>query len=199
MITFAPVKRLILALFLTACGGGETQQPSNVTLLSSEPVSVRGWIAEVEGTVSGDYKTVETEAARRLQVFQNTNVWIDNAPYVSGGVVETGAFMLLDVPPGNVTISFQAPGIESARLVLQNVPGNADILIPAAILKRDGTVAVGDPQKIVVRVPAPAKSAAPAIVAGHTVRVTASTLDALSDRHDYPTPPEVRAPIATVK
>jgi hypothetical protein len=197
MITFTPVKRLIaLVVLASACG---REQPSNIVPLSREPVSVRGWIADVEGTASSDFKTVETEAARRLELFQNTNLWIDNAPYVSGGVVETGAFMLLDVPPGDVTITFQAPGIASAQLVLRNVPGNADVMIPDAILRKNGTVTVADPARIAVRVPPPGKPGSTAVVAGHTVPVVETPVVQLEGRQNYPVPPQVRVPVATVK
>jgi hypothetical protein len=60
-------------------------------------------------------------------------------------------------------------------------------------------VAVHDPRKIVVRVPPPRKSAANATIAGHAVPVVETPLNSLVDRHDYPTPPEVRVPVATVK
>src|ERR1043165_4245648 len=100
---------LLLALIVLSCGKESTQR-STFAALSKEPTSVRGWIADVETRSSADvYRTTETEAARRAATFQNTNVWIDNAPYVSGGVAENGAFVLLDVPPGAVVISFGPP------------------------------------------------------------------------------------------
>lgn len=203
MITFDVVKRLlILLLIATACGGDE--RASNIRPMGREPVSVRGWIADVEGSASGDYKTVETEAVRRLQLFQNTTVYVENAPYVSGAVAETGAFMLLDVHPGDVTITFQAPApAESAKLVLQSIPGNADVFIPGLILKKDG-VALADPDKVVIRIPSSAKTARKtsrtAIVAGHQVPIVETPLNAMSDRHNYPDAPvTVQQPVARVK
>lgn len=203
MITFDVVKRLlILLLIAAACGSDE--QASNIRPMGREPVSVRGWIADVEGSASGDYKTVETEAVRRLQLFQNSSVYVENAPYVSGGVAETGAFMLLDVPPGDVTITFQAPApAESAKLVLQNIPGNADVFIPGLILKKD-TVALEDPDKVVIRIPSsaktPRKTSRIAIVAGHQVPIVETPLNAMSDRHNYPDAPiTVQQPVARVK
>ena len=59
-------------------------------VVSKEPTSVRGWIADVERPESGMFKTVETEAARRAQLFQSTNIWMDDAPYVSGGRTNAG-------------------------------------------------------------------------------------------------------------
>ena len=175
---------------LVSCGG---ESKDGGARLSRQPVSVRGWIADVEGSsATNTFRTVETEAARRIQLFQNTSVWVENAPYVSGGVGETGTFIVLDVPPGNVTISFNAPGAETAKLVLQNVPGNADILIPGLILKKDGA-SVEDPKGIRVRIASKIAKATPtkltAIVAGQPIPVVEVPLDAMGDRRDYPEPP----------
>ena len=203
MITFDVVKRLVILLLIAAACGSD-EQASNIRPMGREPVSVRGWITDVEGSSSGDYKTLETEAVRRLQLFQNSSVYVENAPYVSGGVAETGAFMLLDVPPGDVTITFQAPApAESAKLVLQNIPGNADVFIPGLILKKD-TVALADPDKVVIRIPSsaktPRKTSRTAIVAGHHVPIVETPLNAMSDRHNYPNAPvTVQQPVARVK
>ena len=188
---------VLLALIALACGKESTQR-STFAALSKEPTSVRGWIADVEMKSSGDvYRTTETEAARRAAMFQATNVWIDNAPYVSGGVAENGAFVLLDVPPGNVTISFSTPTIPLARLTLTNIPGNADVLIPGLILKLDGTTTVEDAKAVKVRLPVklpPMKMT----VAGVPVEPTQVPVNAMMDRHDYLTPPS-STPVATVK
>jgi hypothetical protein len=202
MITFDVVKRLtILLLIAAACG--DNKEASNIRPMGREPVSVRGWITDVEGSASSDYKTVETEAARRLYLFQNTNVYVENAPFVSGGVAETGAFMLLDVPPGNVTITFQAPGAELATLQLQNIPGNADVFIPGLILKKDG-VEVADAGRLVLRIPSSEQTARrttrTGVVAGHQIPIVETPLNAMSDRHNYPdAPPLGQLPAATVK
>lgn len=170
--------------------------------VSKEPVSVRGWISDVEGSPSAPFRTAETEAARKVQLFQSTNVWVENAPYVSGGAAENGSFLLLDVPPGNVTITFSAPGAPAAKLVLQNIPGNADVFIPAVLLKRD-SVALLDPKAVQVRLAARVSRAAPAgmtaQVAGLPVPVMNTPIAAMSDRHDFPNPPGARLPIAIVK
>jgi len=144
----------------------------------------------------------ETEIARKMQLFQATNVWIENAPYVSGGVAENGSFLLLDVPPGNLTITFSAPGAPAARLVLQNVPGNADVFIPGLILRRD-SVGLLDPKAVQVRmaasVPKPVPTSARALIAGVPIAVTNTPFAAMNDRHDYPNPPGDMAPLATVR
>ena len=168
-----------------------------------EPVSVRGWIYDVERNVAeGSFKTVETEVARRAEMFAQTSVWIDNVAYVSGGVAEDGSFILLDVPPGNVTISFSAPGAETARLPLQNIPGNSDVLVPGLILKKDGS-AVTDPKALRVRLPSGVSASKPtnatAIIAGHTVPIIETPYNQMVDRRDYPAPPGSARAIATVK
>jgi hypothetical protein len=148
------------------------------------------------------YHTIETEAARKRSLFAGTNVWIENAPYVSGGVAETGAFLLLDVPAGNVTITFSAPGAPAARLVLNHIPGNADVFVPAVMLKRD-TVALLDPNSVKVRIAESIDKATPsgafAIVAGQRVPVMRTPIREMVDRLDYPNPPAMQAPLATVK
>ena len=139
---------------------------------------------------------------RRAQLFQSTNVWIDDAPYVSGGVAENGAFLLLDVPPGNITISFSAPGAPNAKLVLKNIPGNADVFIPSMLLRPDG-VALLDPQAVKVRLAARVDKPAPtnliASVAGLAVPVMNTPIAQMVDRHDYPVLPAGVRPLATVK
>src|SRR5204863_6019654 len=112
----------LLALLAAACWGPEPGTP----VVSKEPISVRVWILDIEsGSESTTFKTVETESARKAQLFQATNIWIENAPYVSGGVAPTGAFLLLDVPPGTAIIELTPPGGATARLHMENIPGNA--------------------------------------------------------------------------
>jgi hypothetical protein len=185
-------------LFLIACAPSESTPPP----MAKEPISVRGWIADVEGSTPAQIQTPETEAMRRLQLFQGTNVWVENAPYVSGGVAENGSFLLLDVPPGNPTIVFSAPGAPAAKLVLQNIPGNADVLVPALLLRRD-SVALLDPKGVKVRLAEKIERATPtgaiARVGGLTVPVMKTPINAMADRHDYPTPPTGTRPLATYK
>ena len=190
---------LILALLAAACGGGKEPAGPHV---ARDPISVRGWIVDVDTGPNNAYHTIETEAARKQNLFRGTNVWIENAPYVSGGVAETGAFLLLDVPPGNVTITFSAPGAPAARLVLGKIPGNADVFVPAMMLKRDG-VALLDPASVKVRLADNIDKATPtgafATVAGQRVPVMRTPINQMIDRLDYPTPPSMQAPLATVK
>ena len=190
----------ILAVLLAACGGGDPG--SSFKNLSTQPISVRGWIADVEQPQTGTYKTVETEAARLASLFRSTNVWVENAPYVSGGVAENGSFILLDVPPGNITVTFTPPGLPAAHLVLQNVPGNADVFVPGLVLKPN-SVDITQPADIRVRLGAKIAKARPtgknAIVAGRSVPVLEVPINDLVDRRDYPNPPGTSAPLATVR
>lgn len=195
------MKRLaLLAMLLAACDGG--QPGSSFKNLSMEPISVRGWIADVEAPPSETFRTVETEAARRTHVFQTANVWVENNTYVSGGIAETGAFLLLDVPPGNVTITFSAQGAPASHLILQNVPGNADVLIPGLLLKPNG-VDLLQPDAIRIRLGARIAKARPtgrtAIVAGKSVPILEVPIGELVDRRDYPNPPAGPAPLAIVR
>jgi hypothetical protein len=190
---------VILALFALACGGTPESQGPRV---HKDPVSVRGWIVDVETGPNAAYHTVETEAARKRDLFRGTNVWVENAPYVSGGVAETGSFLLLDVPPGDVTITFSAPGVPVSRLVLKQIPGNADVFIPAMLLKRD-TVSLLDPKNAKVRMAAQVDHASPtgafATVGDQRIPVMGTPIREMIDRLDYPNPPASQAPLAIVK
>ena len=189
-----------LALLIAACGG---RSQSSVPRVTKEPISVRGWIIDVDGGENAaTFHTIETESARKMNLFHQTNVWVENAPYVSGGVAETGSFLLLDVPPGNVTITFTAPGAPAAHLILSNIPGNADVFVPAILLKKD-SVALLDPNSVKVRMAAHIDRAALsgqfASVAGERFAVMNTPIAQMADRHDYPFPPATLRPLATVK
>jgi hypothetical protein len=183
----------ILLLLLAACGGEKG------FTVASDPVSVRGWITDVKGAKRGE--TIEMEIARRTELFTASSVWVENQELASGGIAENGSFVVLDVPPQNAVLGFNAPGAETAKIVLQNIPGNADVLIPNIILEPNGTKVL-DPAQIKVRVPASVErardSGRTATVAGYTVRIIETPLNELMDRRDYPNPPGYR-PVATVR
>lgn len=184
---------VLLVLTLAACGG---DKPGGI---SSDPVSVRGWITDVRGAKQAE--TMEMELVRRTQLFQSSSVWVENSQYASGGIAENGSFIVLDVPPNNATLGFNAPGAETAQIVLQNVPGSADVFIPNVVLEPGGAKVL-DPKAIRVRVPGDVDKARPtgksAIVAGYTVPVIETPLSELMDRREYPQPAGFR-PVATVK
>lgn len=185
----------VVAFLALSCGGGDAPG----SRVAREPVSVRGWIADVKGSPRAE--SPEIAIALRQQMFAATSVWVENAPYASGGVAENGAFIILDVPPGNVTIGFNAPGAEDAKIVLQNVPGNADVFIPGIILQRGGATVL-DPNAIKVRLASTESTAKPTgqfmTVAGIRTPIIGTPLGQLTDRRDYPAPGGIR-PIARVK
>src|SRR5437762_1719395 len=93
--------------------------------------------------------------------------------------------------------TFATPTIPIAHLTLQNIPPNADVIVPGAIIKLDGSVAVEDPKALKVRSTEKAAST-PAVVAGVAVPVTQVPINAMVDRHDYLVPPS-SAPVVMVK
>lgn len=196
------MKRLapVIALLALTCGKPEAGTPT----VSKEPASVRGWIADIERAQASDtFKTVETEQAMKSQLFQSTNIWMDDAPYVSGGIAETGAFILLDVPPGNPTVEFAPVGGVVAKLRMEHIPANADVFLPGIIIRGD-KVELSDPSLVKVRLAAQVKAETPtgnfAVIAGHRIQIVNTPIALMVDRHEYPTAPSgAPAPLATVK
>ena len=68
---------ILLALLPLAC----TDQNPSAPRVSQDPVSVRGWVVDVEGGPSAPFRTAETEAARKAHLFQQTYVEVVNAPW----------------------------------------------------------------------------------------------------------------------
>jgi hypothetical protein len=184
-------------VLLAACGGGESG--SSPYTISRKPVSVRGWITDVAGAQRAE--TMEMEIARRTELFASSSVWVENSEFASGGIAENGSFIVLDVPPDDAILGFNAPGAENARIVLQNVPGTADVFIPNVVLEPGGAKVL-DPKAILVRVPGevtqPRPTGKTATVAGYTVPVIEAPLGQFADRREYPAPAGFR-PVATVK
>ena len=175
---------LILTLLITACGPSEPR-----SAISKNPLSVRGWVVDVKGAVRGE--TPEIELGRRAALFQSISLWVENAEYASGGIAQNGAFVILDVPPEKAIIAFNAPGAETAQLILENVPNGADVFIPDVVLEPGGATVV-DPAKILVRVPAdvrqPTLTDQSASIGGYPVRVTQVPLSQMGDRREFPNP-----------
>jgi hypothetical protein len=186
----------LVVLALAACGGEETKKNYQI---SRKPVSVRGWILDVKG--STHQQAAEMEIARRTELFLSTSVWVEKTEFASGGIAENGSFIVLDVPPLNAILGFNAPGAQTARIVLEGVPGTADVFIPDVILEPNGA-SVLDPTKIVIRLPAKIAKAEPtgqtAKVAGYTVPIIRTPIGQMTDRRDYPNPGGFR-PVATVR
>jgi len=186
---------LLLAL-LVSCSETPADSPH---ALSRQPVSVRGWLHDVEG--AQHEQIPDLEIARRQQIFMGTTVFVDKSEFSSGGVAENGAFLVLDVPPNSADVVFQSTNIDAAKLELRDVPGNADVLVPSVILRR-GNVTVLDPKAIKVRLPGEGKQARDtgkfATVAGYKVPIIETPLSQLTDRRDYPNPGGFR-PVAIVR
>ena len=192
----------VALLIVIGCGGGSEKQQSAKPQFSRTPVSVRGWIADIERVEDPTtFKTVDTEIARRSEVFANTNMWIEGAPFVSGGIAENGAFVLLDVPPGDVTISFATVGAENAQLVLKNIPGNSDVLIPGVLLTKTASK-LTQPENVKVRMAGSVNrpTGKMASVNGVSVPIVEVPMRSMLDRREYPDVPSMApAPMAKVK
>jgi hypothetical protein len=190
---------LALALLVLASCGGDQGKEAPSFRIARDPISVRGWILDVKGAKRGE--TMEIEMARRAQLFAATSVWVEDVQYASGGVAENGSFIVLDVPPGKSVLGFNAPGAETAKLVLEGVPGSADVYIPDLILQNDGAT-LFDPTKAVVRIPANIDRSRPtgrtAFVAGVMVPIVETPIREMENRRQYPPVPGYR-PMATVK
>lgn len=191
------MRRALIALALLLCIACGESDP--VYQISRNPVSVRGWVADVKGAERSDVP--EAEIARRSQLFESTSLWVEESQYASGGMAGNGAFVVLDVPPRKATIGFNAPGAQTAQVVLENVPPGADVFIPDVILEPGGAT-VADPKKIIIRlagsVDQPRRTGQTAVVAGHQVPVYEVPVREMTDRRDFPSPGGFR-PVATVK
>ena len=188
---------LLLSLaVLAACGGRETlDQPGRAGFRKS-PVSIRGWIAEIDL----GFKQPETFAVtgmdssippQQRELFEETYISIENVNYASGGVADDGSFVVLDAPPGTLVLNMQAPGVPLVQMKLENVPPNADVLIPAIKLYPD-RYELTAPDRITIRVPSQGterkKLPAQAIVGGVKVDVWEVPLREMIDRRDWPSP-----------
>ena len=195
-----PRRLLILGLLtLAACSGEKKTDDASIYLMNRDPVSVRGWIADVANAKHAD--NIDMELARRQELFQSTSLWVENSQYSSGGISTNGAFVILDVPPQKATIGFNAPGANNAQLTMTGVPGNADVFIPDIVLEPNGAKVL-DPRKILIRLPMKIDKAKPtgktAMIAGNVVPIIATPLGQLADRREYPNPGGFR-PVAIVK
>jgi hypothetical protein len=186
---------LLLMTLLISCSPSEGSRSS----VSRHPLSVRGWVVDVKGATRGE--THEMELMRRTVLFQSTSIWVEDAPYVSGAFAQNGSFVLLDVPHEKAILAFNAPGAETAQLVLENVPPGADVFIPDIVLENGGATVL-DPSKIMIRVPAGGRQP---LAPGHTARIGEYSVPAvevplsqMGDRRDFPDPGGFR-PVATYR
>jgi hypothetical protein len=154
-------------------------------------VSIRGWVTDAV-LPPGSFRVVGTNISaeeQRRDILDRTNLAVEGVQFASGAMRDTGSFIILDVPPGDVTILFQVPILGDVPLHLGNVPPSADVLIPGILLSDEGA-SVPDPSGIRVRVPSrePAPLNIESTVAGHRVPAVATPLRELADRRDFPEP-----------
>lgn len=176
------------AALVARCGPAETGPD-----VSRSPASVRGWIGDIELPPNETYRLMEKTTGinqLKLQILQGTTLSVAGTQVASGGIAENGSFIILDVAPGSVTIIFSAPGLPENMLTIDNVPPNADILLPAVELTLKG--AVVDPKRVVARIPEERGRETPVPppirVMGQEVPVRVASLGELVDRRDYPEP-----------
>lgn len=193
--------RLLLALVslaLVACGDGRSLEKAGRGSFKKGPISIRGWFSEIDVGQQQRKDTVfsVTQPGTRVSSYlsnllKETNISVRDVPYASGGVAEDGSFVILDSPPGRIVIDMQAPGISLVPLVLENIPPNADVLIPSLKLTPERVVLL-EPERVLVRVPTRTKerkkAAQQAIVGGVRVDVWEVPLREMMDRRDWPNP-----------
>jgi hypothetical protein len=188
---------LLVALLPIACGDGRSLEAEGRGSFKKGPVSIRGWFAEIElGVKPPENVFSVTHPGGRvshyqMSLFKETNLSLRDVPYASGGVADDGSFIILDAPPGRVVIDMQAPGVPLLPFVLENIPPNADVLIPSIRLYPDRYELL-QPDRILVRVPTRGKerkkAAQQAIVGGLAVDVWEVPLREMADRRDWPAP-----------
>ena len=132
---------LLLPLTLLACDGRSLENEGRGSFKRG-PISVRGWFAEIEVGAPPENVFSVTQPGGNVshyqqELFKETNLSVRDVPYASGGVADDGSFIILDAPPGRVVIDMQAPGVPLLPLVLENIPPNADVLIPSIKLYPD--------------------------------------------------------------
>lgn len=182
-----PIALVLLSSLIAACspgGGGASAR--------NQPVSVRGWIADVELPPSDMMMVTDPylQIQRKYAMFRETAIWVEGVDYVSGGVGETGAFIMLDVPPGDSTVTFQPPGMQPAQLKLRQIPPSGDVILPGLLIK--GTeIVLFKPEDAMVRLPGSGserrKLDIPAYVGEQRIAVWEVPVAEMVDRREYPT------------
>lgn len=188
---------LLSSLLLFACGGSETVDREGRGSFRKGPISIRGWISEIdlgqvpERDVFSVTELNQRQTAYQRQLLEEAAMSIEGVDYASGRVLDTGAFIVLDAPPGDLLVNFQAPGVSLVQLPLRRIPPNADVFIPGVKLYPD-RLEIVNPDQIVVRVPSEAsertKRPEQALVGEHAVDVWDVPLREMMDRRDMPIP-----------
>ncbi|MGK2857641.1 MAG: hypothetical protein ACSLFQ_10590 [Thermoanaerobaculia bacterium] len=181
---------IVLGLFLAGCSAPSEDASTGP---GKAPVSVRGWIADVELPQNDMLMVTDPLVAvqKKYAMFRDTAISVEDVDYVSGGMAETGAFIMLDVPPGDSIINFQPPGLPDAQLKLRQIPGNGDVLLPGLLI-RGTTVVLKNPEDAMVRLPGRGTERKRldvlAFVGDQAIAVWEVPLGELGDRREYPTP-----------
>lgn len=178
----------VIAISLAGCEAKESGPE-----VSRSPASVRGWIGDIELPPNEMYRLMEQTTGinqLKLQILQDTTLSVAGTQVASGGIAENGSFIILDVAPGPVTIIFSAPGLPENMLMIEGVPGNADILLPGVELTLAGPKI--DTSRVLARIPEERGKETPVPppikVMGQEVAVKVTSLGELVDRRDYPEP-----------
>lgn len=186
--------RLLLPIVvLVSLAGCSAPKPGADSGPGKSPVSVRGWIADIELPPSDMMMVADPVVAlqRKYAMFRDTAISVEGVTYVSGAMAETGAFIMLDVPPGDSIINFQPPGLPDAQLTLRQIPGSGDVMLPGLLI-RGTTVVLKNPEDAMVRVPGKGperrKLDIPAFVGDQQIAVWEVPFAELGDRREYPTP-----------
>jgi len=144
----APLSLLLTVCVIAACGEGE-KSPRRP---AQDPVSIRGWILDIEGIPSDSPDLVFPSLNRSpIQYVLEANAYIPDQQFVSG-TIENGSFVMLDVANGDVTIMFQAAGIADSAMKIKGVPPSADLVLPGIVIGKERTYLI-DPTKAMVRIP----------------------------------------------
>lgn len=195
MNRFRITRLAAVAIVLAALAGCETDPEIEAELeRRRSPASVRGWIWDIDApapTAPGTLSVVDpalAESQRRQRLFEQSNIALENVQHASGGLTETGSFIILDAPPRAMTILFQTP-LGDARLPITNIPPNADIYLPNVVITKSGA-SFAEPGALRVRIPGDQKAKTGQIVriGEHRVEVEQVPIGELVDRRDFPAP-----------
>lgn len=184
---------LLSIIGLTACE--QTPEMDAERERRRSPISIRGWIWDVEAAAPGMRGAfsvtdpVQAEGQRKTRILAETNLSLEDVDYASGALLENGSFIILDAPPRSVTVVFQTPVLGDHSVRLQNIPPNADVLIPGIIISETG-LRIAEPERLQVRVPGSQRrpTGQMATIGDHKVPIEEVPLAELVDRRDYPTP-----------
>ncbi len=178
---------LLLGMIVLVAGCGEPQ-----SRITQGPASVRGWIIGIEGLNEGPDSV--GIVGRHYNPYPDTNVYVPNVKFASGGLQSDGTFVILDIPHGDATLVFQAPGIDEAPMQIRNLPPNAELYAPGVRITRQGAI-LSDPSRAVVRIPVkenapPREIPSTTLVNGKRIRTTEVYFKQMGDRMNYPQPGE---------